>query len=188
MSPDSFIAACWIIWLAVWFFAALNAKKTVRHEDALSRLGNTLPILVGAILLSAHPAWLGPFQVRLLPNDVTISVAGAVLTFIGLVFAVWARFHIGRNWSGVITLKQDHVLIRSGPYALVRHPIYTGLMLGIIGSAVARRDIAAALAVAAVLYAVLRRMTIEESWMSDSFGRDYADYKARTPALIPFLL
>jgi protein-S-isoprenylcysteine O-methyltransferase Ste14 len=188
MLLDLFIPACWIVWLLIWLFASFGVKKTVRQEDPLSRLGNTAPIWIGAFLLVARPSWLGPLHIRIIPHDLMTFYIGAVLTFIGLVFAVWARFHIGRNWSGVITLKEDHALIRSGPYALVRHPIYSGLLLAIIGSAIAGGDIAAALAVVAVLYAVLRRVSIEESWMSETFGREYADYKASTPALIPFLV
>lgn len=183
-----FIPACWIVWLLIWLFASFGVKKSVRQEDPLSRLGNTAPIWIGAFLLSIDPSWFGPLRYRIIPQDLTSYTIGAALTFIGLLFAVWARYHIGRNWSGVITLKEDHALIRSGPYALVRHPIYSGLMLAIIGSAIARGDIAAALAIVAVLYAVLRRMRIEESWMSETFGLAYADYKASTPALVPFLV
>ncbi|KAA1180263.1 isoprenylcysteine carboxylmethyltransferase family protein [Rhizobium tropici] len=183
-----FIPACWVIWLLIWLFASVGVKKTVRQEDPLSRLGNTAPIWIGAFLLVANPSWLGPLRFRLIPQDLTFYTIGAALTVAGLLFAVWARYHIGRNWSGVITLKEDHALIRSGPYALVRHPIYSGLMLAIVGSAIARGDIAAVLAIVAVLYAVLRRVSIEESWMSETFGPAYADYKASTPALVPFLL
>ncbi len=188
MLLDLFIPACWIIWAMIWLFASLGVKKSVRQEEPLSRLGNTIPIWIGAILLAVRPSWLGPLGLRIVPHDLISYGIGAALTVAGLLFAIWARYHLGRNWSGVITLKEDHALIRSGPYALVRHPIYSGLMLAIIGSAIARGNIAAALAVVAMLYAVLRRVRIEESWMSETFGSDYADYKASTPALIPFLM
>ena len=183
-----FIPACWVVWLLIWLFASFGVKKSVRQEDPLSRLGNTLPIWIGAFLLVVDRSWLGPLRFAILPHHPATYAIGAALTLIGLLFAVWARYHIGRNWSGVITLKEDHALIRSGPYALVRHPIYSGLMLAIVGSAIARGDFAAVLAIAAMLYAVLRRVQIEESWMNEMFGRDYADYKSRTPALIPFLV
>lgn len=87
----------------------------------------------------------------------------------------------------MITVKEDHALIRTGPYAIVRHPIYSGLLLAIIGSALARGDVAALLAIAFMLYAVLRRVSIEERWMSETFGQAYVDYKATTPALVPFV-
>ena len=134
-----------------------------------------------------RPSWLGPLSFRLVPQNLAYYGIGAVLTIIGLAFAIWARYHIGRNWSGVITVKEDHALIRTGPYAIVRHPIYSGLLLAIIGSALARGNIAAMLAIAFMLYAVLRRVSIEERWMGETFGQAYADYKTKTPALVPFV-
>ncbi|MGV1756664.1 methyltransferase family protein [Rhizobium sp. A22-96] len=183
-----FFPVCWGIWAAIWFIASFRVKKAARHEDPWSRLSNTVPIWICAFLLVVSPSWLGSLSFRLVPQNLTYYGIGAAMTVIGLGFAIWARYHLGRNWSGVITVKQDHALIRTGPYALVRHPIYSGLILAILGAVLARGDVAALLAFAFMLYAVLRRVGIEERWMSETFGRDYADYKATTPALIPFLV
>ncbi|MEF0941040.1 methyltransferase family protein [Rhizobium sp. BR 362] len=182
-----FLPVCWSIWALIWFIASFRVKKTTRSEDPLSRLSNTAPIWIGAFLLAAPPSRLGLLSLRLVPQNLFYYGIGAVLTVIGLAFAVWARYHLGRNWSGVITVKEDHALIRTGPYAIVRHPIYSGLLLAIIGSALARGYIGAMLAIAFMLYAVLRRVNIEERWMSETFGRAYADYKIKTPALVPFV-
>jgi protein-S-isoprenylcysteine O-methyltransferase Ste14 len=95
--------------------------------------------------------------------------------------------HIGRNWSGVVTVKQDHEMVRSGPYAIVRHPIYSGLLLAFLGTAVARGDWQALLAVPLVLVAFLRKIRLEERWMAEQFPRDYPAYRTRVPALVPFL-
>ena len=95
--------------------------------------------------------------------------------------------HLGRNSSGVITVKERHELIGTGPYHLVRHPIYSGLILAIIGSAIARGGIAALLAVGPVLFSFLRRVQIEERWMAETFGTACGEYRASTPALVPFL-
>ena len=182
-----FFPACWSIWGLIWVVASFGVKKTTRSEDPMSRFSNTAPIWICAFLLVVPPSWLGPLSARFVPQNLIYYGIGAVLTVAGLGFAVWARYHIGRNWSGVITVKEDHVLIRTGPYGIVRHPIYTGLLLAIIGSALARGDIAALLALAFMLYAVLRRVSIEERWMSETFGQAYVDYKATTPALVPFV-
>jgi len=184
---DLFLPVCWGIWALIWFVASFRVKKTTRSEDPLSRLSNTAPIWIGAFLLAVRPSWLGPLSFQLVPQNLTYYGVGAALTVIGLAFAVWARYHLGRNWSGVITVKEDHALIRTGPYAIVRHPIYSGLLLAIIGSALARGQIGAMLAIAFMLSAVLRRVRIEERWMSETFGQAYADYKAKTPALVPFV-
>jgi protein-S-isoprenylcysteine O-methyltransferase Ste14 len=181
-----FIPACWIIWALIWFVAASRVKKTARQEEPLSRLSNTAPLWLAAFLLAAPRFWFGFLTAPLLPRSFPLYLIGAAMLVVGLLFAIWARYHIGRNWSGVITVKEDHALVRTGPYHLVRHPIYSGLLLAIIGSALARNDLAALIAVALVLFSFLRRVRTEEHWMMETFGATYAEYKASTPALIPF--
>ena len=110
---------------------------------------------------------------------------GAAVNLAGLLFTVWARIHLGRNWSGTVTLKQDHELITSGPYAWVRHPIYTGLLLGFVGLAIARGEWRSILAVVIIALAFWRKLRIEESWMLEQFGDAYRSYRRRVAALIP---
>ena len=103
----------------------------------------------------------------------------------GIAFAVWARQYLGRNWSGTVTVKQDHELIRTGPYRLVRHPIYTGLLLAILGTAVAFGEWRGLLAFALLTGSLLLKLRVEERFMSESFPEPYARYRAEVPALIP---
>ena len=105
----------------------------------------------------------------------------------GIAFAVWARHYLGRNWSGTVTVKQDHELIRSGPYRLVRHPIYTGLLLAILGTAVAFGEWRGLLAFALLTGSLLLKLRVEERFMGESFPNEYARYRAEVPALIPFV-
>lgn len=105
----------------------------------------------------------------------------------GLLFTVWARRHIGRNWSITVTVKEGHELIISGPYALVRHPIYTGLLLAFVGSALARAEWRGILAIALVFWSLWRKLHIEERWMSEAFGEAYQNYCRQVPALLPSL-
>jgi protein-S-isoprenylcysteine O-methyltransferase Ste14 len=105
-----------------------------------------------------------------------------------LLFAVWARGYLGSNWSRSVTIKQDHQLIVSGPYAVVRHPIYTGILGGFVGSAIAIgqiRGIVVLLMIALVLWAKLR---LEEQWMRSQFGATYQDYSRHVAALVPYIL
>ncbi|MGC4029019.1 MAG: isoprenylcysteine carboxylmethyltransferase family protein [Steroidobacteraceae bacterium] len=97
-----------------------------------------------------------------------------------------ARARIGRNWSGTVTLKQDYELIATGPYALVRHPIYTGLLLAIVGSALARDEWRGVLAMIIAWLAIWRKLRLEERWLQEQFGPSYAEYARRVPALVPF--
>jgi protein-S-isoprenylcysteine O-methyltransferase Ste14 len=110
-----------------------------------------------------------------------------LITAIGLLIAVWARVHLARNWSGTVTIKRDHELIASGPYAYVRHPIYTGLLVAFIGSAMARGEWRGVLAVVIVWAALWRKLRLEERWMVERFGHQYTAYKRRVPALLPDL-
>jgi protein-S-isoprenylcysteine O-methyltransferase Ste14 len=114
-------------------------------------------------------------------------VLGATLTFAGLAFAIWARFVIAGNWSSYVELKRDHELIVAGPYRWVRHPIYTGLLLAFVGSALAVGEWRGVLAVAIVAASFWRKLKLEEAVMRRQFGETYARYAARVPALIPFI-
>ena len=108
-------------------------------------------------------------------------------TAAGLLFTVWARIHIGRNWSGTVTIKEGHELITSGPYAIVRHPIYAGLLLAFVGSGLARGEWRGVLAVVIAFLALWRKLRLEERWMREQFGPAYQAYSQRVAALIPFL-
>jgi protein-S-isoprenylcysteine O-methyltransferase Ste14 len=179
--------AMWLSWAAYWWLTARAVKPTERLESLGSRLLHILPLVLAVWLIWAHRV-PGPFlNERLFPWAPWEFWLGALFTATGLAFAVWARVHIGRNWSGTVTIKQDHELVASGPYALVRHPIYTGLLLGLIGSAFARGEWRGALAVFIAWLALWRKLRLEERWMFERFGEKYADYKRRVPALVPFL-
>jgi protein-S-isoprenylcysteine O-methyltransferase Ste14 len=113
---------------------------------------------------------------------------GLALTFAGLAFAIWARMLLGGNWSSDVTLKRDHELIVVGPYRWVRHPIYTGILLALIGTALAVGEWRAVLAVVLAAAAFWRKLGIEEAVMRRQFGESYTRYGERVPALIPFVL
>jgi protein-S-isoprenylcysteine O-methyltransferase Ste14 len=123
---------------------------------------------------------------RVLPWAVWLYGLAAAITAAGLLFTVWARVHLGRNWSGTVTIKQAHEFIATGPYAIVRHPIYSGLMLAFVGSAVARGEWRGVLAVLIALAALWRKLRLEEQWMREQFGAQYEAYAHRVPALVPF--
>jgi protein-S-isoprenylcysteine O-methyltransferase Ste14 len=112
---------------------------------------------------------------------------GTGVTFIGLLFAVWARVFLGRNWSGIVTIKQGHRLITGGPYRLVRNPIYTGLLIAALGTALTAGSGDAFLGSLLLLLGFQIRIHREESMLRGEFGKEFDRYKAAIPALIPFL-
>lgn len=165
-----------------------SVKATERLEPASSRLAR-LVLMVCAIALLCLPRVPLPFfNERFLPLDTWTFWSGAAITACGLLFSVWARRHLGRNWSQAVTLKEDHKLITSGPYALVRHPIYTGLVLGILGSAVALGEWRGLVALALVFVALWRKLRLEEKWMREHFGESYEAYSRKVAALVPYII
>jgi protein-S-isoprenylcysteine O-methyltransferase Ste14 len=178
----------WIAWITYWFVAARNVKATRRQESNASKLSRRLPLIAAIILLAAPQYGHGWFDTHIMTWTFAGYWIGVALLVIGLGFTVWARRRLGRNWSGSVTLKEDHELIRTGPYRWVRHPIYTGLLLGFVGSAISLAEWRGVAAVALAIYALMLKIRLEEQWMIETFGDDYRRYRAEVKALIPFIL
>lgn len=181
------IPLLWLAWLLAWRVMARNVKARARREPRSTRLMGLVLLLV-AVLLVLLPGSAAPFLTeRFAPRAEWVYWGGVGLTAAGLGFAVWARRHLGANWSGTVSIKQGHELVTSGPYALVRHPIYTGLLLAFAGSVLARGEVRGLLAwLLAALY-LLGRVRVEERWMAQQFGDAYRDYAKRVAALVPFV-
>jgi protein-S-isoprenylcysteine O-methyltransferase Ste14 len=182
----SLIETLWLLWLAVWTVSAFRTKRVLRAESLASRLSHIIPLGIGAVLLTSSRlagTWLAT---RLYAQTIWTFWSGAALVALGLGFAVWARVHLAGNWSGVVTLKQDHSLTRTGPYRLTRHPIYTGILLAILGSAIAGAEWRGYAGLVLITLAFLRKITIEERFLVAQFGDAYARYRAEVPALIPW--
>jgi protein-S-isoprenylcysteine O-methyltransferase Ste14 len=180
----------WLLWLAYWGISALHVKSAVRVESAASRFGKyALPLIVAVLLLQDVRAFDGTFlNDRFVPAELWIVWLGFFLTIAGLAFACWARVILGRNWSGVVQLKKDHELIVRGPYSIVRHPIYTGLLLAFLGTALAIGAWRGLIATAIVAVSFWRKLRLEERWLCELFGEQYADYMRRVRALVPWVL
>ena len=165
--------------------AGLRAKATRWRENWLSRALDAGLLLVATILMLAGHRLPSLLCARFLPPGPAMPAMGAALTALGLGFAIWACVHLGRNWSGTVTLKADHALIRTGPYRRVRHPIYSGALLALAGTVLAVGE-CGVIAFALVFLAVLRRVRVEEKHLRASFP-DYDHYRRETAALIPFI-
>jgi protein-S-isoprenylcysteine O-methyltransferase Ste14 len=176
----------WLAWAAYWWVAAFGAKRVERREPWRSRLVHILPLVAAGWLLWADRLPGSFLNERIFPWAPWIFCTAVLITAIGLSFAVWARIHLGRNWSGTVTIKQEHELIGSGPYAIVRHPIYTGLLIAFIGSALGRGEWRGLLAVLIAWVALWRKLQLEERWMAERFGEQYEYYCRQVPALVPF--
>ena len=180
----------WLVVLGYWLWAARSAKLTQQQESFAKRLlAYWLPLLVAALLLGPGD-WFGRSLLReqFVPHTTLVYSVGLALAMFGAALAILSRVMLGRNWSATVQLKQEHELITSGPYRLVRHPIYTGLLLLFLGNAVMVGDWRGLLAVAIVLVSFWRKFRLEEVWLAEHFGEPYRLYQARTKALIPAVL
>jgi protein-S-isoprenylcysteine O-methyltransferase Ste14 len=178
--------ALWGLLAVVWVVAAPFSRKTVRREAAGSRLRYLAPVVIVAALLSPELGLPG-LGARWLPDAPWVGAVSVIVTATGIAFALWARFALGKNWSGTVTVKEDHELVQSGPYALARHPIYTGGVIAFVGTGLAFGTIRAALCVVPLLLALRFKMGVEERFMGEQFGEAYAAYRQRVKALIPFV-
>ena len=176
----------WCAWALYWLLAALRSKATRRREPLGSRLAHVLPLAIGGALLAWPDRPWRAMAWRLWPPSSVAQGIGVALVIAGLAFTVWARVHLGRNWSGTVTVKQDHELIRTGPYARVRHPIYTGLIAALLGITIASGTVHAALGMAIIVLSLVRKSRVEEDFMRATFPGEYQRYSAQVPALIPF--
>jgi protein-S-isoprenylcysteine O-methyltransferase Ste14 len=184
-SQRQWINALWILFGLYWIVSAFKLKKTKKRESWSQRFRYVLPLVVAFYLLSqpgAHYGWLGA---RVVPASDAAAWIGVVLTAAGVAIAFWARWHLGANWSGVVTLKEGHELIRTGPYRTIRHPIYTGILLALLGPAVAVGEVRGLLALAIAWLSFYIKARREESFLTQEFGPGFAEHTKHTGMFLP---
>jgi protein-S-isoprenylcysteine O-methyltransferase Ste14 len=182
------ISSSWGVFFVVWVLAALFTKRTVYHESGTRRLRYIIPILIGCYLVFRGYRLGSPFNIRFIPETESVLVAAAILCLCGLGFCLWARAVLGRNWSGTVTLKQDHELIIRGPYRLVRHPIYTGLLAMLVATALEYGHIAGMIGVVLAFASFWIKSNYEEELMRKQFPDQYTAYREQVKRIIPFIL
>ncbi len=182
------VVGLWGVFYAIWILASLNVKENQRTEAPVSRLVILILTILGFAFSLTTWFRIGPLGWRFLPNTPVWAAVGLAFEALGVAYALTARRYLGKNWSGTVTIKVDHRLISSGPYAITRHPIYMGILLGLLGTAVAYGEIRGLVGWALVLAAYLAKSAKEEKFLSEQFGEQYKQYRRRVKALIPFIL
>jgi len=185
---QAFFPVVWIAFIVYWQIKAADTKTTQRLEPAGSRILRVLIFLIAIALLSIPRIPLRWLYIQLWPQGNWPFWLGAAVTVAGLLFAVWARVHLGRNWSRSVTIKQGHELITTGPYGVVRHPIYTGILAGFLGMAIAISQVRGFIVFLLIFFAFWLKFRMEEVWMRSQFGETYTTYARKTAALVPYLL
>lgn len=179
----------WIAWAAVWLLLATRNKRAQTRLNPAETLTYMVPMFLGGWPFFAEHRVLVRFGLwrPAIPELPWLMWPGAVVTLIGLLFAIWARLYLGKNWSGLVQVKKDHELIRTGPYHFVRHPIYSGILLALVGTSICRRNLWGFLGLALVWLGLWIKSRLEERFMVETFGAQYDDYRRATGAMLPRL-
>lgn len=175
----------WYVFAAYWAITALRVKPTKAREKSVDRVITVVVVVAAYELLFARWLRIGPLGLRFVPRDLWIAYLGIALTCVGTAIAIWARYCLGEYWSARVTLKEGHQLIRSGPYAFVRHPIYTGMLVACFGTALVVGEWRGILAVVLLLAAHSRKAMREERMLAQEFGDQYTAYRQSTGFLLP---
>lgn len=186
LTPATAIGVAWLVWLLSWLAAAAWSRRTIERASYAREFPNRLITVIGAGLLFMS---LGTTRV-LVPVHWPVSEAVGWALFAcvlaGMAFAWWARLHLGSLWSGTVTRKADHRIVDSGPYGIVRHPIYTGILVSLYATAAQRGSVDPIIGAALMALGLWMKARLEESFLSRDLA-DYAGYRARVPMLVPGL-
>jgi protein-S-isoprenylcysteine O-methyltransferase Ste14 len=185
LTPEIVVYASWILFCLYWFISAFAAKRTAKREASGERLVHVLFMAGGYILLfNPDPHW-GVLNERFLPEIAPIAWFGGAVTLAGVLFAVWARRSIGKFWSAAVTIKEGHQLVRSGPYAHIRHPIYTGLLTAVAGTTLELGRYRALVALVIFVIGFSRKAKKEEAFLAHEFGESFDEHKRHTGFFLP---
>ena len=182
---NGIIIACWITFLVYWVISALRVKATAEHQSAVSAAAHRIPVGLGWFLL-LYQGLPPPMNLVVVPRADWALALGVVICVFGLFVTIWARWTLAGNWSSDVTFKQGHELVRSGPYRFVRHPIYTGLLLMCLGSAIEIGRLRCGLSLVAVGLGFWIKLRQEERLLLRHFPDTYPAYRQQVNALVPF--
>jgi protein-S-isoprenylcysteine O-methyltransferase Ste14 len=186
MRPGLVISALWVGFAVSWLAAALWSGKTEKRARIGEQIPYRLVLLIGAILL-AVPAhrYVGPLRLWSV-TYMQAWICTAAIT-LGFAFSWWARIYLGPLWSSQVTRKENHRVIDSGPYGIVRHPIYTGILLAVFATAAAKGTMPGVGAALMIVLGFWMKARLEESWLRRELGADeYDAYRRTVPMLVPF--
>ena len=188
MNPGSALSAAWIVWLVSWLAAAGWSNPTVSRPGRHREIPYRVTVMIGTVLLFGwFPAYRSSQQL-LWQTGNTLGWLMFATAVAGLLFTWWARITLGKLWSGDVTRKESHEVVDRGPYALVRHPIYTGIILASFATAVMAGTVTAFVGAAIMTFSWYIKARLEESFLRDQLGREnYDTYARRVPMLFPFL-
>lgn len=187
VAPELIVRDAWLVFAFYWLVSAIGRGRAQRREPRAERLLHVLWLAAAAYLFYYSEPWFGPLNRRFAPDLPWIADLSAALTAAGIAFAIWARYHLGKNWSGDVAIREDHKLIRTGPYARLRHPIYTGLLVALSGTALWVGKYRALVALGMFVIGFARKAKKEEAFLAQEFGPAFEEHKRLTGFFLPRL-
>jgi protein-S-isoprenylcysteine O-methyltransferase Ste14 len=185
MTPVTIVSAAWLVWVVSWLGAARWSHPTVKRAGDREMIYRALTA-GGAVLLGLSPARPSAASMWWQLSPAAMWTAAGIVV-LGLLFTWWARIHLGRLWSSSVTRKEHHHIIDTGPYALVRHPIYTGLTLAVLGTAGIRGTTLGVVGALLMTSGIYVKARLEESFLRAELGaKAYDAYVQRVPMFVPF--
>jgi protein-S-isoprenylcysteine O-methyltransferase Ste14 len=185
MRPGLAIVGLWIAFAASWVVAALWSNKTEKRASLSAELGYRIVLVLGGLvfLVPAH-GYEGPLRLWSVTRIEAWVCAGLMAA--GFAFSWWGRLHLGPLWSGSITRKAEHRIVDTGPYGIVRHPIYTGILTAVYATAAAKGTILGLVGALVITIGIWMKARLEEQWLRDELGaQPYDVYRRRVPMLVP---
>ena len=188
------IICCWVIFGLYWFISSSSVKSTQETKGWLAGNWHGIFLLIGGLFLSNLPflakigASISSLTILLVPHSIVINVVIIVFAVTGLIVTIIARRTLAGNWSKAVAFKEDHELITIGLYHYVRHPIYTGVLLMILATALSVGTLSAGIGFVVIVLGLWFKLRAEEELLTKHFPKEYSAYKDRTKALIPYVV
>jgi protein-S-isoprenylcysteine O-methyltransferase Ste14 len=177
----------WLMIALYWLISAISVKRNIKRQSGWQRSIYILCVLLAFSLLFSDYFKVSFFNQIILPQSQLWKIAGLILCAAGLLFSLIARIWLGSNWSGRITIKENHELVQSGPYRITRNPIYTGFLLAFCGCSMSLGLLRGYLGILLLVICLLMKISKEESFMLEVFGDKWKSYKSRVKRLIPVI-
>jgi protein-S-isoprenylcysteine O-methyltransferase Ste14 len=187
MLPYYFALGVWVVWWLSWWGTAWWSGKTEAQLPAADEARHRVFLIAGVVLLFLPLGWLGPLAAPIWAVPAWLAWVLVAVVALGFAFCWWARVHLGRLWSGNVTRKEGHHVVDTGPYGLVRHPIYTGLLTATLATMLLRGTVLGVAGAALIVVSLTMKARFEEKFLSEQLGPEaYSAYRARVPMLVPF--
>ena len=182
------VSCSWVVFWIYWSVSTRRIHAPRRRASLAFTILNTALLYAGFVLVLVGRQVAGPLAIRFTSGAAYSDIAGTAFVVAGVALAIWSRRVLGSNWSGAVRITEGQCLVRTGPYASVRNPIYSGIALAVLGTALVAATIGGLLGFALVVASLWQKGRMEERFLLAEFGGEYAAYQREVKFLIPFII